>query len=265
MQELTVKDYHPIQPTVSSNGGEVVYTEFKPHLRLQPYIHCYWLLESTQALSRGFRYRVVADGCMDIYFNLDDPQQNAVTGFCKTFTDFALENTFRYVGVRFLPGMFPQLFPVKASELLDRSEALHLVVPSLSSAIERHFKPSLSTRHILLELDRLFLQCLSQAVIDLDPRVYRALGKIVQCNGLLRIERDLDTGLSPRQMRRMFDHYIGASPKSFSKVVRFQKLLQETSSQNPGEVTDLGYYDQPHLIKDFKNFYGSTPLKATRD
>ena len=82
MRGVTGKSFQPIQPTVSCVGEEVVYHEFKPDLRLQPFIHCYWLLESTRPFPQGFRYRVVADGCMDIYFNLDNPQQNAVTGFC---------------------------------------------------------------------------------------------------------------------------------------------------------------------------------------
>lgn len=261
-RDLIIDDFSPIQPTVSPSGNEVIYKEYRPDLKLRGFVHCYWLLQSRHSVPEGFSYRVVADGCMDVYFNLNNPQQNSVTGFCKTFIDFPLGNTFKYVGIRFLPGMFPQLFKVKASELTDRSEALELIVPSLSEAIKHGFEPSLSIPDLLIHLDQLFLEFLHNTWIDLDPRLYRAIGKIVEQKGMSRIEKDLDTGLSSRQLRRLFDYYIGTSPKTFSRVIRFQKLLNERVSKELHNVTDLGYYDQAHLIKEFKNFYGATPAQV---
>ena len=259
---LVIDDFSPIQPVVSPSGNEVIYKEYQPDLRLRGFVHCYWLLKSRQPIPEGYSYRVVADGCMDVYFNLDNPQENSVTGFCKTFIDFPLGSTFKYVGIRFLPGMFPQLFKVKASELTDRSEALALIVPSLAEAIKHGFKPSFSIPDLLIQLDQLCLKVLHDAWIDLDPRVYRAIKKIVEHKGMSRIEKDLETGMSARQLRRMFDYYIGTSPKTFSRVIRFQKLLSESGSKKPHAVADLGYYDQAHLIKEFKSFYGATPAQA---
>ena len=72
--------------------------------------------------------------------------------------------------------------------------------------------------------------------------------------------------ISPRQLRRLFEYYIGDSTKTFSKVVRFQNILKaKPSTQSLREnklFYDTGYFDQAHFIKDFKNFYGVTPGKV---
>lgn len=257
-----MNDFSPIQPVVSPSEGQVIYREYQPDVKLRGLVHCYWLLQSRNPIPQGFSYRVVSDGCMDVYFNLNNPQQNSVTGFCKTFIDFPLGSSFKYVGIRFLPGRFPALFKVSARELTDRSEALEVVVPSLSRGIVEGIQPRLVVRDVLMQLDHLLLKVLHERWTHLDPRVNRAIARIVAHKGMPRIERDLDIGLSPRQLRRMFDHYIGTSPKTFSRVIRFQKLLEERLSNTPQEVSDLGYYDQAHLIKEFKKFYGATPAQV---
>ena len=80
--------------------------------------------------------------------------------------------------------------------------------------------------------------------------------------GVLNIEKDLNTGISPRQLRRLFKYYIGDSAKTFAKVVRFQNILRAKPSKQSLQQNKLfyeGYYDQAHFIKEFKNFYGVTP------
>lgn len=99
-----------------------------------------------------------------------------------------------------------------------------------------------------------------------DFRLYRAIAAIVQHKGALQIEKDLHTGLSPRQLRRLFEFYVGDSAKKFSQIVRFQNLLLASPSaamlKQEKVFFDLGYYDQAHFIKEFKRFYGTSPRRA---
>lgn len=81
---IQVRDlYIPIQPTIKQADEGVTYQEFLPDVRLQSYIYCYWQLQTTQPLAKQFNYRVVADGCIDIFFELNNPEENFVMGFCK--------------------------------------------------------------------------------------------------------------------------------------------------------------------------------------
>lgn len=258
--------YKPLQPTVKQSADNVTYSEFLPDIPLQKFIYCYWQLKTTQKLSEQFNYRVVTDGCIDIYFELANPKENYVMGFCKKFTEFPLDSSFNYVGVRFLPTMFPQLFRINALELSNRYEHLHSVVPHLSDFISNHFNETQQQEEIKILLDKYFLELTAKTVFDDDNRLYGALGIILKNFGVIDIEKDLDTGISTRQLRRLFEFYIGDTAKTFSKVVRFQNILKaKPSNQSLGQnklFSDAGYYDQSHFIKEFKNFYGVSPSKA---
>jgi hypothetical protein len=258
--------YKPVQPTVKQSAEYVSYTEFLPDLKLQDFIYCYWELKTSTSLSEPFIYRVVADGCIDIFFELDNPKDNFVMGFCKKFTEFPLENSFHYIGVRFLPTMFPQLFRVNASELSNRFEQLDTVVPKVSAFITDNFHKELTIDQIQLTFDSYFINLIENTTFDNDSRLYNAIEKILQESGVVNIEKDLNTGISQRQLRRLFEFYIGDSAKTFAKVVRFQNILRaKPSSQSLRQnklFFDTGYYDQAHFIKEFKNFYGVTPSKA---
>lgn len=258
--------YKPIQPTVKQSADNVVYSEFLPDIKLQNYIYCYWQLKTNETLSEPFIYRVVADGCIDIFFELNNPMDNFVMGFCKTYTEFPLDNSFHYIGVRFLPTMFPQLFRINASELSNRFEQLGRVVPNLSIFIADNFHHQLSTKQIQTTFDIYFINLIQNTTFNNDSRLYNAIEKILREFGVLNIEQDLNTGISQRQLRRLFEFYIGDTAKTFAKVVRFQNILRaKPSSQSLRQnklFFDAGYYDQAHFIKEFKNFYGVTPSKA---
>jgi AraC-like DNA-binding protein len=258
--------YNPLQPTVKQTADQVCYTEFLPDTSLQPFIYCYWQLKTTQQLSEPFIYRVVADGCIDIYFELNHPQESYVMGFCKKYTEFPLDKNFNYVGVRFLPTMFPQFFKVNAIELSNRYEYLNAVVPPLAAFIRNNFYENQLQEEIKNLFDLYFLDLMANTSFNNDNRLYHAIDIILKNSGVVDVEKELDTGISARQLRRLFEFYIGDTPKTFSKVVRFQNILKaKPSVQSLREnklFFDVGYYDQSHFIKEFKSFYGVTPSKA---
>lgn len=257
--------YIPIQPTVKSYGA-VNYQEFLPNQKLQPFIYCYWQLKTIEKLAEPFNYRVVADGCIDIFFELDNPAENYVMGFCKKYTEFALESEFNYIGIRFLPTMFPQLFGVDASTISNKALQLADVVPTAASFIHSNFTKDNDIKSIISLLDTFLTAQLSNVHFKDDSRLYKAISLIMNNYGVIDIETEIDTGISHRQLRRLFDFYIGDSMKTFSKVVRFQNILRakpSTQSLKRNKLFfDSGYFDQSHFIKDFKHFYGVTPSKA---
>ncbi|MFC3198603.1 DUF6597 domain-containing transcriptional factor [Parapedobacter deserti] len=258
--------YKPVQPTVRQSGGSVAYLEMLPDHRLQPFIHCYWQLKTSVPLENPFLYRVVADGCIDIFFEADRPEKSFVMGFCKQYTEFELDSVFNYVGVRFLPTMFPQLFKIDASSLSNRTEDLEAVIPSTARFVAERFVPGLPTSAIRQQLDDYFLRHIARTDFNHDPRLYGAIATIMQKSGVLTIEKDIDSGISPRQLRRLFEYYIGDTAKTFSKIVRFQNILRakpSTHSLRENKLFyDAGYYDQAHFIKAFKSLYGVTPSRA---
>jgi AraC-like DNA-binding protein len=256
--------YTPIQPAVAQSNEDVCYNEIFPSVNLQPFIYCYWELKTNKPLGKPYLYNVVADGCIDMFFELQNPENNFVMGFSNKYTQFPLNSSFHFIGIRFLPSVFPYLFNMDASELSNSTFNLKDVIPNVSKFIEQKFRPDLVNDEIKNVLDNYFLRLVYDSDFSLDYRFFDALNLILKNYNSVHIEAGLDTGLSSRQLRRVFQFYIGDSPKAFTKVVRFQKLLHlnKIHSNSQNLFFDGGYYDQSHYIKDFKNLYGITPSKA---
>ena len=136
----------------------------------------------------------------------------------------------------------------------------------MASFIKNSVNASMGLPQIAFLLNSHLKKIVSNIQLNLDNRFYGAVYLILKNKGVLETERDLDTGISPRQLRRVFDYYIGTSPKTFSKVIQFQNILcakPSVQSLKKNKIFyDVGYSDQAHFIRDFKNFYGITPNRA---
>jgi transcriptional regulator GlxA family with amidase domain len=68
-------------------------------------------------------------------------------------------------------------------------------------------------------------------------------------------------GVTSRHLRRAFTETIGIAPKHFARSVRLQRALRMVAASNDWSrvATDAGYYDQAHLIADFRELLGLTP------
>jgi AraC-like DNA-binding protein len=70
-------------------------------------------------------------------------------------------------------------------------------------------------------------------------------------------------GVSERNLRRIFRETIGMSPKEFARLTRFHRALHEARATGDvdwaGIAAATGYYDQAHLIADFREIVGVTP------
>jgi AraC-like DNA-binding protein len=70
-------------------------------------------------------------------------------------------------------------------------------------------------------------------------------------------------GVSERHLRRVFREFVGVGPKAFAKLARFQRALR-AAREDPHAgwaaiAATAGYYDQAHLIGDFRAIADVTP------
>ncbi len=264
--EIIKNHYKPIQPTVKAEDKEIVYQEIRPNPILENFVYCFWQLKTPKPLHKPFVYRVVSDGCIDIFFDHNQPSDNFIMGFCRKYTEFPIGTHFDYIGIRFLPAAFPLIFGIDAKTLSNQSPPLNTVLPELSDWIVSEVKQSDSFTHITTILGQKLADIIQNQQLQYDTRFLNSLDLIFQKNGFLDTERELDTGLSTRQLRRIFNFYIGTTAKSFSNVVRFQYILNAKPSRQSLKEDklyfDVGFFDQAHFIKNFKTFYGVTPSEA---
>lgn len=72
-----------------------------------------------------------------------------------------------------------------------------------------------------------------------------------------------DIPYSEKQFIHNFKTQIGITPKVFQRIIRFNQILPRLKEQETIEWAEIseecGYFDQPHFIRDFKQFSGFNP------
>lgn len=75
-------------------------------------------------------------------------------------------------------------------------------------------------------------------------------------------------GLSHRRLTEVFSAQVGMPPKLFARLQRFQRakaIVQEAPVVDWAELAlACGYYDQSHLIREFREFSGFSPTELRR-
>jgi AraC-like DNA-binding protein len=72
-----------------------------------------------------------------------------------------------------------------------------------------------------------------------------------------------DLGVSERHLRRVFREAVGVSPKAFTRLTRFHRALRAAREDRHTNWASIaaaaGYYDQAHLIAEFRAIAGAPP------
>jgi AraC-like DNA-binding protein len=71
--------------------------------------------------------------------------------------------------------------------------------------------------------------------------------------------------MSLRSLQRWCRAEIGLTPQAYLRLLRLDRAMrriQSPGAQLAGEAAELGYADQPHMNRDFRDLAHSTPLRA---
>jgi AraC-like DNA-binding protein len=94
-----------------------------------------------------------------------------------------------------------------------------------------------------------------------DPAVTLAVRALDQGTPVSQVTSRLD--LLPKRFVRRFRDHVGLTPKRFARVRRLQRLLGAVARDEDVEwaeaAAEHGYYDQSHLVHDFRDLTGLTP------
>ena len=101
---------------------------------------------------------------------------------------------------------------------------------------------------------------------DDDPSIVRCVTWLEREKGRVTIEDLVDAStLGRRQLERRFRDVVGLSPRLFANVLRLRSVFDALEANPAAGWTDAalaaGYFDQSHLIRDFRRFVGCTPAQ----
>jgi methylphosphotriester-DNA--protein-cysteine methyltransferase len=172
---------------------------------------------------------------------------------------------FAVLGVRFQPGAARLFFPVRADELHNLDIALEDLFPSEAARLIDQLSSARGFAAQCRVLERYLTEKLRKAG-PLHPAVQHAVHELVHSPGMRAIsELQSETDLSHTRFIQLFRENVGLTPKLFCRVRRFRSVLQRIEKGLPVRWADLaadcGYFDQAHLIRDFRVFSGLTPAE----
>lgn len=242
------------------------YAEHAPCAALRPYIECFWSRPGRDDASAASSHRVLPDGCLDIVFNFGDSPvwRAAVVG---TMTRALVVEPGRredFLGVRFRPGKAGAFLRPPADEFTDRAVVLSAAWGRAGAELEERLAAMPGLRARLGALENELLRRLAQAP-STNAVLDAVIDTIERGRGSVSIRQLSDAAEWSRQhLTRRFAAAVGIGPKMFSRVVRFRGLLMSARARPLGwaaAAAESGYYDQSHLIAEFKEFAGLTPAQ----
>lgn len=167
----------------------------------------------------------------------------------------------RAVVLRFRPGWSAPLLGVAASELTDRIVALEEVWGHAGGALCLDLLAARSVPEVLERVAGAISLRAAQSSEPASARIARRAVRLIE-EGEDRVERvAAQLGVTARHLRRAFTESVGIGPKDFARTVRLQRAVRMAATDRDWAriAADAGYYDQAHLIGDFRELVGLTP------
>jgi len=241
-----------------------------PKEGLRKWIECFWIAQNDDPST--LVQKIIPDGFPEIIFHFADPylinldgnwepqSQNLLAGQITRY--FYLKNTGRshMIGIKLRPAALSHLFDLSMDSLTDK-------VLELSSL---GFLNTLSERiHAALTDDDRIELIQEEFIKKTRPHLYTPIDKALevlfskQGNASIGSLSEI-SGVSERQLERLFKKYVGLPPKFYARIIRFSYIFQNTKEKKMSWSElglETGFYDQSHFIRNFKAFTGEDPSK----
>ena len=258
----------------------------KPCSLLEPFIKYYWILDYESSVVEPIR--VIPYGCVQFTFYLGErinslgsnndssyKDQAVVTGQISSFFDVVPQGKIRLITIVFKPFGAKPFFDFPIFEIQNNIIPIKDINNKEWVDLENRLGDCVDNKSIVSCLENNLLKKLekntlfnSYSSIN-NERIMLAINRIDDSKGTINI-KDLSSlvCLSDKQFNRIFADYVGINPKNFLRIIRYQSVLLKLQNSNIKDtkavdfvylVYDCGYYDQSHLINNFKEFTGYTP------
>jgi AraC-like DNA-binding protein len=248
------------------------YLELPPPAPLDQVVHRFWFLHGDGATA-GPAQTIVPDGRVEIVLHLGEPFAQMDDAGCPVLQQRALvagqlTGPLRLlprpgadvVGIRLHTAAARRLFPASQHDLTGRVVPLGELARGLESRLLDAVGPAgdVSSRAARLGT------ALARFVVDRQsPPVAAAVARLESGGGATVTELAGSVGLTPRTLQRRFRDEVGLDPTLLRRIFRFRTAFRMLERLPPGHWSRVaaraGYFDQAHLIREFRRFAGTPP------
>ena len=275
--------FFPLTSTPFSHSG---YRELLPSKELAPYVRAFWTSWNEKESASQIEISpapIIPDLCADIIITTDGIENKAEgREISSMFFCGVSDKMFASVHSQ---GSHKQLFGIRfyAWQASVFSDEPLLKTSNGFFGLESHFqtirKLLLAKLSPVMNLEG-FKQIAEETLLELlarsasktpekNPLIMDAIIQMIRTRGSLPLSSIIkDIHTTERQLERLFAQTLSLSPKKVSSLIRYQSLWQNVCfSKNfdiQDAVADFGYFDQSHLLNDFKKFHGMNLTEARK-
>jgi AraC-like DNA-binding protein len=232
---------------------------------LAGYVNFLWLSES---YSQPHQLELILPtATVDMVVDLAQVEspRSVVSGVQSRAVELDTAGRLSLIGARFKPGGASALLGIPAAELYNRTVSLETVWGHRGGELREklHLANLPLRRFQILEdflADRLRGKSPPSDVVRRSVTAIHAAGETVSVQGLA-----LGGGMSAVRFSTLFNGQVGLTPKSYAKIVRFQRAIAAIGRTADVDWASIalgcGYFDQAHFNHDFREFCGMAPSK----
>lgn len=207
---------------------------------------------------------IIPDGCVHLVIccHPEHPSANLCGNLYQGTEGLFIRQGCHYFSICFLPGYAEHFFKHPIGMFSGQEFPVHDVLPHAAILLSR-VAGATNFEERITAFESFYIDYIKDE-LNINPLIQYATQRIIKSRGNLNIaDLSNDCGYSTRYMVKIFEKYVGLSPKLFSRIMRFQYVVQALEVNEYPHILDhiyeLGYCDQNHFIKDFKQFSRLTP------
>lgn len=202
-----------------------------------------------------------------VYDNEDHQSTRAyrkgwLSGIRREFITIEVAHNSSMMVARFKPGRALPFFGRPLNEFAGQVTEMDCVWGHRFESLREEILESESPGQRIAVLERGLLR-IAESSLEINPAIDHALSLLSGPLDLTIAELRQRLGFSHRHLVHLFDKHVGISPKFFSRLLKFQKVLHALERDEKvswtGVAHDSGYYDQAHFINEFRKFSGLAP------
>ena len=249
------------------------YQEYQPPIELASWIKLFWVFESRS--NDPVTETMVADGYPELIIHFRTPfaegdragrfSRQPMAIACGQLTRPLVLKTSPdagMIGIRFRPGGMAPFLSTPMQSLTDARVSVEDLFEDGDQLIEEIAESSHDHQRIAA-CNRFLIRSIHPDREHL--RIRRALERIGQSRGATSVESLAShVGMGRRSLEMAFLREVGTSPKMYCRITRFRHLYDAVSEHGTTvdwvrTALDTGFFDQAHLIRDFRQFAGASP------
>ncbi len=238
-------------------------TRYLPSDDIAPFVENYWIANWDLTDAEPYIQGNLPQPCQNILINPNS--KSGIFGIQTGKFSYKFEGRGRIFGIKFWPGAFYTFYKKPVKNLADRLIPIADTFGASDKELEQELLATTNFSEITHHIENI-LRKQSPLLDSKAIEVRKVVEYIEQNRDIVSVSMLAEVfSHSPRTLQRLFDVYVGMSPKWVIDRYRMREAVAELNDNASISIVELsnrlGYFDQAHFTKAFSKLVGYPPSR----